>query len=49
MDALKGFLGIMRMDKFPNGPIKVWKKGWMKGLMKMFSDGSGMWRERRMI
>ena len=37
MDNLRGLLGIRRMDKVLNV--------WLKGLMKVFSNGLTMWRE----
>ena len=47
MDNLRGLLGISRMDKVPNVRIREFC-GVMKGLVKVFSDGSAMWREWRM-
>ena len=40
MDNLRGLLGINRMDKTPNARIRMLTKR----LMKVFSDGSAMWR-----
>ena len=48
MDNLRGLLSIKRMDKVPNSLIRK-LFGKTKGLMKMFSDGSPMWREWRMM
>ena len=45
---LRGLLGIRRMDKVPNSRIRELcgvTKGVAKGLMKVFFDGSAMWRE----
>ena len=47
MDNLRGLLGIRRTDKVPNAPIKE-LGGMAKGLRKVFSDGSVMWRVWRM-
>ena len=44
MENLRGLLGIKRMDKIPNPRIKK-----LCGLMKVFSGGSAMWSEWRMI
>ena len=43
MDNLRGLLGIKRMDKFSNARIRE-LCGVTKGLMKVFCDGSAMWR-----
>ena len=43
MDNLRGLLGIRRMNKVPNSWIRQ-----LCGVMKVFSDGSAMWKERRM-
>ena len=47
MDSLRGVMGINRMDKVPNARIRQFC-GEKKGVMKVFSDGSGMRRQRRM-
>ena len=47
MDNLRGLLGIRRMYEVPNARITE-LRGVMKGLMKVFSDGSDMWRGWRM-
>ena len=44
MDILRGLLGIRKMDKVPNARIRE-LSGVTKGLMKVFSVGSAMWRE----
>ena len=44
IDNLRGLLGIRRMDKVPKARIRE-LCGVMKGWMKVFSDGSAMWRE----
>ena len=51
MDNLKGLLDIRRMDRVPNARIMelCGVTNGMKVLMKVFSDGSAMWREWRMI
>ena len=41
-DDLRGLFGIRRIDKFQNARIRIRKR-----LMKVFSDGSTMWRECR--
>ena len=43
MDSLEDFLGIRRLDKFPNARIRELYRV-TKGLMKVFSDGLAMWR-----
>ena len=48
MNNLRGFLGIRRMDKVPNALIRE-LCGVTKGLMKVFSNGSAMWRGWRII
>ena len=48
MDDIRGLLGIRRMDKVPNARKRQLcgvTKGMNEGLMKVFSDGSAMWRE----
>ena len=43
MDNIRGLLGIRRMEKCQihgKGSCAQRRKGWMKGLMKVFSDGS---------
>ena len=47
MYNLRRLLGIRRMDEVPNAWIRE-MCGVTKGLMKVFSDGSAMWREWRM-
>ena len=52
MDNHKGLLDIRRMDRVPNIGIKdscEVTKGIGKGFMKVFSGGSAMWREWRII
>ena len=42
MENLRGLLGIRRIEKIPNVLIRELygaKKGWIKGLMKMFFGG----------
>ena len=39
MNNLRGLLGIRKMDKVPNALIKQ-----LYGVMKVFSNGSAMWR-----
>ena len=48
MDNLNGLLGIRRMDKVPNAWIRE-VCGVTKGLMKVFSGSSAMWRKWRII
>ena len=51
MDNLRGLLGIRRMDEVPNARIRHLcevTKVWTKRFMKVFSDGSTLWREWRM-
>ena len=49
MYNLRGFPVIRRMDKVPIAQIREYvgsdAGGWMKGLMKVFSGGSTLWRE----
>ena len=47
MDNLRGLLGIRRMYKVLNAQIRE-LLGVTKRLRKVFSDGSAMWRERKM-
>ena len=44
---VKGLLSIRRMDKVSNAQIRELRM-WTKGLMKVFSNGSAMWREWKM-
>ena len=50
MDNLRGLLGIRRMDRVLNALIRelcgVTKGVDEKGLTKVFSDGSGMWKKK---
>ena len=48
IDNLKGLLNIKIMDKLSNARIRELCGG-TKGLMKMFSGGSAMWGECRII
>ena len=48
MVNLRGLLGIMRMNGVPNGRIRQ-LCGVTKGLIKVFYDGSAVWREWRRI
>ena len=48
MNNLRSLIGTRRMCKVPNARIKELCEV-TKGLMKMFSDGSAMWTEWRMI
>ena len=51
VDNLRGLLGIRSMNKVPNAGIRQLcgvTKGMEGRLMKVFSDGSAMWREWRM-
>ena len=51
MDNLRGLLVIRRKHKVPNAWIRQLygvKKGLDERLMKVFSDGSAMWRGWRM-
>ena len=43
MDNLRGLLDVRRMDKFPNAQIRQ-----LCRVMKVFSEGSVMWKEWRM-
>ena len=48
MDKLRGLLGCRRMDSrecTDKGELCGVTKGLTKGLMKVFSGGSAMWRE----
>ena len=50
MDNFRGLLGIRRIDKVPNARIRQFcgvTKGITKGLIKVLSDGSAMWKEWR--
>ena len=47
MNNLRRLLGNRRKDRVPNARIRE-LRGVMKGLMKVFSDGSAMWRQWRM-
>ena len=47
MDNLRGLLGIGRMDKILNARIRELLRV-TNGLVKVFSDGSAMWKEWRM-
>ena len=44
MDNLRGLLGIRRVDKVPKARTRK-LCGVTKGLMRVFSDGSPIWRE----
>ena len=44
MDNLRSLLGIRRMYKVPNAWIRELCRV-IKGLMKVFSDGLGIWRD----
>ena len=48
MDNLRGLLVIRRMDRILNAQMRE-LYGVMKGLMRVFSSGLGMWRECKMI
>ena len=45
MDNLRGFLEIRRMNKTLNAWIRKLCRVRMKGLRKVFSNSSAMWRE----
>ena len=48
MDNFRGFLGTERMDKFQNARIQE-LCGMAEGFLKVFSSGSGMRSEWRLI
>ena len=49
MDNFRGFIGITRIDRVPNTHIKEWRKGRVRGRMKVLSVGLAILKELKRI